>query len=451
MGRSLASRIALLVVVVVAATMVVAGLLATELVRQTSTSSARQQLAKLADQAETRADRGDQRAALLRVKRLLRTLDVQLGVLDARDRVVGSPAVERALTAHDLARLRSGRSLSVEREVDGHTAFVEGRATGTGAVVLLQRRSEALAAGERSVRLMLLALLVGVAIAIPASIVLARALARPLRRTARAAHALAEGERDVQVPVEGPAEVADVAVSVNAIATALQRSESQQRMFLMSVSHDLRTPLTAIRGYAESMRDGAIQSDMREVGEVLTGESLRLERLVVDLLDLARLQADRFRVDLAEARVAELVGETGRAWQERCRKAGVVLSIENHAEVRIVTDAARVRQVLDGLLENALRVTPEGAPLVLASSLSDGRVVLEVRDGGPGLAPDDVVDAFRPGVLHERYRGVRPSGTGLGLAIAAGLVARLGGTIAAGDAPEGGARFTVRLPMAPGR
>jgi two-component system, OmpR family, sensor kinase len=451
MSRSLASRIALLVVAVVAATVVVAGVLAAELVRQTSTSSARQQLARLADTAETRADRGDQRAALLRVKRLLRTLDIQLAVLNANGRVAGGPAVAAAVTEDDIADLRAGKEVSAQRKVLGKSVFVEARPTANGGVVLVQRRSEALAAGERSVRRMLLALLVGVAIAIPASIVLARALARPLRRTAQAAHALAEGHRDVQVPVEGPEEVADVADSVNAIAAALQRSEAQQRTFLMSVSHDLRTPLTAIRGYAESMRDGALEGDMRGIGDVLTGESLRLERLVDDLLDLARLQADRFRVDLAETDVADLVAETGRAWQERCRSAGVPFAVANEGRARVVTDAARVRQVLDGLLENALRMTPSGAPLVLASSVVGAEVLFEVRDGGPGLAPEDLSDAFRPGVLHERYRGVRPVGTGLGLAIAAGLVTRLGGTIEAGTAPEGGARFTVRLPLPPDR
>ncbi len=447
MGRSLASRIAVLVVAVVAATVVVAGLLATELVRQTSTASARQQLSGLADQVETRADLGDQRAALLRVKRLLRTLDVQFALVNAQGRVVGGRAVQDAVTQDDLTALRQGKRVSVQRNADGHTVFVEARPTRTGGVVLVQRRSEALAPSQRAVRRMLLALLVGVAIAVPASIVLARALARPLRRTAQAAHALAKGQRDVEVPVEGPDEVADVAVSVNAIAAALSRSEAQQRTFLMSVSHDLRTPLTAIRGYAESMRDGALEGDMREVGDVLTGESLRLERLVEDLLDLARLQADRFRVDLAETDLEDLVRVAGRTWSGRCRQAGVTFSVVDEAPVWVVTDAARVRQVLDGLLENALRVTPVGAPLVLASRVEGDRAVLEVRDGGPGLAPEDISDAFRPGVLYERYRGVRPCGTGLGLAIAAGLVERLGGTIEAGTSPEGGARFTVRLPL----
>jgi two-component system, OmpR family, sensor kinase len=115
------------------------------------------------------------------------------------------------------------------------------------------------------------------------------------------------------------------------------------------------------------------------------------------------------------------------------------------------TDPARLRQVLDGLLENALRVTPSGAPIVLATRLeqaTDGpiHVVTEVRDGGPGLSDEDLAVAFDRSVLYERYRGVRQVGTGLGLAIAHGLVQRIGGQIEAGHSSEGGARFTVRLP-----
>ena len=452
MTRTLVGRIALLSVLLVALTGAVAGVLASELVRQTTTDSARRQLADLADTAETRADRGDQRAALLRVRRLLRTLDVELGTVNARGRVVSrSTLLRSALSPADRARLGQGREVSAEREVGGTTVFVEARPTERGGVVLVQRRDEALAPGQRSLRRMLLALLVGLLVAVPASILLARALARPLRRTARAARDLAAGQRDVEVPVEGPTEVADVAASVNALAVALRRSEGQQRAFLMSVSHDLRTPLTAIRGYAESMADGALTgADTEEVGAVLTGEAGRLERLVTDLLDLARMQADAFRVDLAPTDLVAVVEATGRAWEERARRAGIELRVEVAALGPTATDAGRVRQVLDGLLENALRVTPAGAPLVLAAREEQDGTVLEVRDGGPGLTAADVADAFRPGVLHERYRAVRPSGTGLGLAIVSGLVERLGGTVEAGTAPEGGARFTVRLPRVSG-
>ena len=118
------------------------------------------------------------------------------------------------------------------------------------------------------------------------------------------------------------------------------------------------------------------------------------------------------------------------------------------AVVVVVGDAQRLRQALDGLLENALRVTPQGAPIVVATRSEPGGVaVLEVRDGGPGLTDDDLPVAFERSVLYERYRGVRQVGTGLGLAIVHRIVDRLGGTVEAGHASEGGARFTIRMPV----
>jgi two-component system sensor histidine kinase BaeS len=114
--------------------------------------------------------------------------------------------------------------------------------------------------------------------------------------------------------------------------------------------------------------------------------------------------------------------------------------------VVVDTDPGRIRQVVDGLCENALRIVPQGAPLVLAVRAGPQAGILEIRDGGPGFTDDDLAVAFQRGALHRRYRGIRKVGSGLGLALAARLVARLGGTIEAGHAPEGGARFTVVLP-----
>ncbi len=113
-------------------------------------------------------------------------------------------------------------------------------------------------------------------------------------------------------------------------------------------------------------------------------------------------------------------------------------------------DPGRLRQALDGLVENALRVTPQGRPVVLAARPQDGYAVVEVRDGGPGLTDDDLGVAFDQGALYERYRGVREVGTGLGLAIVARITQRHGGSVTAGHAPEGGACFQMRLPLASG-
>ena len=106
----------------------------------------------------------------------------------------------------------------------------------------------------------------------------------------------------------------------------------------------------------------------------------------------------------------------------------------------------RLRQIIDNLAENALRVTPSGQPIVLAVRRDDAEAAVEVRDGGPGLTDDDLAVAFVPEELHARYRGVRKVGTGLGLALVGSLATRLGGTAEAGHADEGGARFTVTIP-----
>ena len=336
--------------------------------------------------------------------------------------------------------------------------FVEARVTTIGGVVLVQRRSDALAAADDAIRRVILALLIGVLVAVILGALVAYRIARPLRRTAQAAHALADGRRDVRVNLDGPAEVAEVGAAVNSLAAALSASELRQRDFLMSVSHDLRTPLTAISGFAESLADNVVPPEQTaHVGAVMLGEAQRLTRMVADLLDLARLDAQDFRVDLVPIDLVALVRDAALVWARRCAQEGVRFEVQAPDQPLVVsTDAARIRQVLDGLLENALRVTPAGAPVVLAvaaADFADGAdprrrpgVVLEVRDGGPGLNDDDLPVAFEQSVLYERYRGVRKVGTGLGLAIVDRLVRRLGGTVEAGHAVEGGARFTVRLP-----
>ncbi|WP_054565565.1 HAMP domain-containing sensor histidine kinase [Frankia sp. R43] len=251
----------------------------------------------------------------------------------------------------------------------------------------------------------------------------------------------------------GPAEVADVGAALDGLAAALAESEDRQRRFLLSVSHELRTPLTAVRGFAEALADGVTEpADVTSTGRIILGEAQRLDRLVSDLLDLARLGADDFRVDLAEVDLRALVSEAAAVWRPRCEAAGVRLGVElPGAPVTARTDPMRFRQIVDGLAENALRVVPAGQPVVIALRAdpvaAPVTAVIEVRDGGPGLTDDDLAVAFERSALFERYRGRRPVSTGVGLALVAGLTRRLGGTPFAGHAPEGGAAFGVSLPV----
>ena len=445
---SLATRISLLSIGIAVITAVIAGALATGLIRTNSADTAHRNLARLADVTQSAAV--DRAVPQTRLRQALQGLNVRSGVIRANGRVATrSPVVRQALSGSDISAVLAGHPVSATRTVSGSTVFVEARPVSNGGIVLVERRADAVAQTERAVRRIVLAVLIAGGVAALLGLLVAWRLARPLRRTAAAAHSLAAGNRDVTLPAQGPTEVVEVSEAINTLAGALRHSEARQRDFLLSVSHDLRTPLTAIAGYAESLAEGIVPADeTAEVGGVLLAEAKRLERLVGDLLDLARLGAQDFRMQFGSVDLVAFATDIARVWSDRGAAAGVPVQLEVAGQaVWTSTDPMRLRQALDGLFDNALRVTPSGAPVVLAARAESGFAVIEVRDGGPGLQDADLAVAFEQGVLHERYRGLRQVGTGLGLAIVRGLVQRLGGTVEAGHAPEGGARFTVRLPL----
>jgi two-component system, OmpR family, sensor kinase len=454
---TLATRIALLAVSVAVLTSIAGIVISVNLLQRASEQTARAALVALADQAEATAQVGvSPEVAQARARKALQSINIQIAVI--RDRGAGAPTLVgdalavRSLTAEQVQRLANGDSLSLQLPRDEGSVLVEARPTPAGGIVLAQRRGDAVALGGQALRQLTVSLVVTGLVAVILALLVAWRLSRPLRRTAEAATALAQGARDVAIPEEGPREVADVAASVNRLAGALSHSEARQREFLLSVSHDLRTPLTAITGYAESLADGVVPPDrLPAVGTVIGAEAKRLERLVADLLDLARLDATEMRMDSAPVELHRVVDGAAEIWRHRCSSAGVDFRVEEgEPSVVVWGDAQRLRQALDGLLENALRVTPQGSPIVVATRTEpDAVAVLEVRDGGPGLSDDDIPVAFERSALYEKYRGVRQVGTGLGLAIVHRIVDRLGGTVEAGHAREGGARFTIRLPLLP--
>ncbi|HEY2675219.1 MAG TPA: ATP-binding protein [Rugosimonospora sp.] len=366
--------------------------------------------------------------------------------------VVRAGRVDRgALPARFVEAVTAGRPVSGTARVGGRRVLVEGRPLpGRGNGVILTERA-ATGTAPAVLRRLSLALVAGLIAGALAGVLLARRLARPIRHAAGAAARLSAGDRSVRVEPEPPVEVEELAHALNELGSALSTSESRQREFLLSISHELRTPLTTLKGYAEALADGVIGPDgAARTGQTMLAEAEHLDRLVADLLALARLDAVDFPLAVLPVDLTALVGDAAEAWAGRCAAVGVVLRTDLPPEpVTVPTDPGRIRQVIDGLMENALRVVPPGAPLVLAvyPPVPPGFAVIEVRDGGPGFTDADLAVAFERGALHERYRGVRKVGSGLGLALAAGLVRRLGGTIQAGHAPEGGARFTVRLPV----
>jgi two-component system OmpR family sensor kinase len=327
--------------------------------------------------------------------------------------------------------------------------LVVGRPTSDGRVVLLARplaQATGLAPEQR--RQVLLGAGIVLVVGVLGGLLLARGVTGPLRRVAAAAGRLTAGERDVRVGRSGPTEVAEVGAALDALAERLAESEDRQRRFLLAVGHELRTPLTAVTGYAEALAEGVLPADeVPRAGGVVLAEARRLQARVDDLMALARVQADDFELVPAVTDLSALLRSAGAACVPRAREAGVTVHVEGaDGPVLAWADGERVRQVVDALVDNALRVLPAGAPLVLACGAADGWAFVQVRDGGPGLAPADLAVAFEPGRLTERYRGERPVGTGLGLALVGQLAARMGGRALAAAAPEGGVAFTVQLP-----
>jgi two-component system OmpR family sensor kinase len=381
--------------------------------------------------------------AVLRLNDLLALQDVQAFIIGP------GTALPEGVPEEVVAPLFVGESVSATVEVEGTTFLVEGRPIGQGGVLLAASTEVSGEFTQPTFQRLLLAVALGLAAAVGVALFAGRRVTRSVRQAAEGAEELIAGRRDVAVPTDGPTEVAEMADAVNRLSAALDTSEGRQREFLLTVSHELRTPLTAIGGYAEALADGVVSGDdTPRTGALMLAESRRLERLVTDLLDLSRLGASEVRIERQPTQLRALVAAAAAVWRDRCAREEVRLSVElPPAEVVATTDPGRVRQILDNLAENALRVAPTGGLIVLALRAVDGAAEIEVRDSGPGLTAQDFPQAFEPGVLYSRYRGVRPVSSGVGLALVGRLAERLGGSASAGTAPEGGAAFTVRLPL----
>jgi len=306
-------------------------------------------------------------------------------------------------------------------------------------VVLLRPVSTATSLLSSYVWGLLIAAGAGGLLAALAAFLVARRISRPIDRIATAARTLTGGTHPEPVPVEGATEIATLAASFNALVEQLQQAQEAERNFLLSVSHELKTPLTAIRGYAEAVEDGAI--DPREAAVTVTAEARRLERLVKDLLDLARMNRTDFSVHNAEIDLADVVEDAVRRYQQAAEEFGVTLQAVTTGPAPAVADADRVLQVVSNLVENALRLTPAGGAVRVVAEPG----VIRVEDTGPGLDDDDREHAFERFYLHERYGRERPVGTGLGLAIVKELTEAMGGSVDVESTAGESTVFTVQL------
>jgi signal transduction histidine kinase len=272
---------------------------------------------------------------------------------------------------------------------------------------------------------------------------LSRRITRPVLALSRATDEIARGRYDVDLPeVPGGGEIGHLADRFREMAARLSDAERQERNFLMSVSHELRTPLTAIRGHVDALREGVAEDPEARAAslDVIAQEGARLERLVGDVLDLAKLEAHRFTVHTEEVNMEQLCDQAYSAFGEEARRRRIEYAKRFEAQPTIVSDGDRVLQIISNLLSNAFRWTPDGGRVQLELTASNGRVSVAVDDSGPGVPIEEQERIFRP------FWSRDDSGTGLGLAIAHELAGALGGSIQLDSRPGEGSRFELVLP-----
>ena len=312
-----------------------------------------------------------------------------------------------------------------------------------GALIVATPKTE-IASGLRPlVERLGLALIGGIVAAAVLGWYLSRRITRPVLALSEATDKISPGHYDVDVPeVPGRGEIGHLAQRFREMASRLGDAEQQERNFLMSVSHELRTPLTAIRGHVEALREGIAEDPAVRAAslDMIASETTRLERLVGDVLDLAKLEAHRFTLLSEEVDMARLCEQAYAAFGEEARRRGIDYEKRFDASPTIVTDGDRVLQIISNLLSNAFRWTPDGGKVELELDAMNGRVSVAVDDSGPGVPPQERDRIFRP------FWSRDDSGTGLGLAIAHELAAALGGSIELDTEAGKGSRFELSLP-----
>ncbi|HVY97391.1 MAG TPA: HAMP domain-containing sensor histidine kinase [Solirubrobacterales bacterium] len=284
------------------------------------------------------------------------------------------------------------------------------------------------------------------------------ALRRPLEDLVDAAGRLAAGDRGARVKVGGLSETAALGAAFNEMADELEREASQRDQldrlkdeFVLTASHELRSPLTSVQGFAELLmldRDQLTPKQVETV-EIILDNCRHLVRLLNDLLDLARSDAGRLGIVPKPTAVAPLVEEAVRTMRGQTDASEQSLTVRLDPELpQIYVEADRVRQILVNLLTNAHDYSPRGASIVVTARVVGDEVEIAVTDNGPGIPHDQLGHIFERFVRGDAGLTQRVGGTGLGLAIAKSLVELHGGTIGVESTPGQGSTFHFRLPTA---
>jgi two-component system sensor histidine kinase BaeS len=476
--RRLRTRLVVAMVAIALGTLVVTAAITAGLARRTSTNAARDNLSEhtpiVADElngliellpaARNADDTVAGRRQIRRIRNLVQTtLAVSGGAvvgIDAQGNVREFLGGALGLEA-SAVELPSGMSVDdldtktllrgdAQKGRDGDTVFQAEPLTKVREVtpvVVLSEHVNTRPFGDSS-GVVLGAAVLALGVAVVVAVYLSRRMTRPLAAMEATAGRIAAGDLTARVDTEPVAddELASLANAINTMAERLDSSRGHERAFLLSVSHDLRTPLTSIRGYAEAMLDGTIddQDARLRAAEVIAGESRRLERLVADLLDLARLDTHQFSLRPQPIDARAVVEEAVDAFRPAAAELALVLEFHGPPDAAPgYADPQRLAQIVANLVENALKYA--SARVVVGVTTDGARITVTVDDDGPGIAPGDLPHVFER-LYTSRTAAGRVVGTGIGLAIVHELAAAMGGEARVEPDGDVGTRFVVVFP-----
>jgi signal transduction histidine kinase len=284
-------------------------------------------------------------------------------------------------------------------------------------------------------------------IALLLSFWMARWISAPLGRISEAARKISSGEY-APVPVDGPKEVRALAEAFNQMSKRVISSQQSQRDFTTNVSHELKTPLTSIQGFAQAILDGTADSPdaVNQAAQVIHAESERMHRLVLALLDLAGLEAGTTIMADEAIDIDSLLNKVIEKFSPQAAEAQISLTYTQKEFPKIRGDWDRLEQVFTNLVDNAIKFTPSGGSVSLNGNFEKDQIIVEVIDTGEGIGAGEASRIFERFYQVDRSRaGVEGRGTGLGLSIAKEIINAHGGTISVESQLGSGCRFIVRL------
>ena len=298
-------------------------------------------------------------------------------------------------------------------------------------------------------RFLLWGVLLAIAIALVFTLFLSRRILAPVKALTLTARHLGQGDLSQRVQFKDKSEIGELAQAFNSMASDLERAERLRRNMVADAAHELRTPLSNIRGYLEAIRDGVKEPDA-DTMRTLDEEAPLLSRLVDDLQELSLAEAGELKLDCQAEDIIKLITQTAASVQPQAATKGVSVANDLPARLPPVNiDYSRVSQVLRNLLENAIAHTGDGGNIMLSASRQDDRVEVSVTDTGEGIPAEDLPNIFERFYRVDQSRTRATGGSGLGLTIAKRLVEAHGGQIEAQSEPGKGSRFSFTLPVSP--